>query len=136
MAGQAPGGRHWITLDFRKYGYGGFVVTSARRSVYYPGDSGMCPAFAELPGSFNLDLALMPIDASNRRDFLRPRHMNPHDALEAFRQSGAKRMVPVHWGTFTLCNESLGRSQRLLREALADDPVLASQVYNLPLGAY
>lgn len=132
--GKHLGGRHWITMDFNKYGYGGFVIASNRRAVYYPGDSGMCPAFAELPGAFDIDLALMPIDAFNRRNFLRPRHMNPSDALEAFKQSGAKRMIPVHWGTFTLCNEPLGLSQRLLREGLAGDPALAAKVHNLPLG--
>lgn len=132
--GKHLGGRNWITLDFKKYGYGGFVIAASRRTVYYPGDSGMCPAFAELPGAFELDLALMPIDAFNRRDFLRPRHMNPTDALEAFGQSGAKRMIPVHWGTFTLCNEPLGLSQKLLSEALAADPELAAKVHNLPLG--
>ncbi|MCB2192692.1 MAG: MBL fold metallo-hydrolase [Deltaproteobacteria bacterium] len=132
--GKHLGGRHWITMDFNKYGYGGFIIKSPRRAVYYPGDSGMCPHFSELPGSFNLDLALMPIDAFNRRNFLRPRHMNPIDALEAFGQSGAKRMVPVHWGTFTLCNEPLGLSQELLKKALHEDPVLAAKVHNLPLG--
>ena len=116
------GGRHWVTLDFKKYGYGGFVLRSSKRAVYFPGDSGMNPAFAELAAAFKLDLALMPIDASNRRDFLRPRHMNPSDALLAFQQSGARRMVPVHWGTFTLCNEPLGRSQELLAQALAGTP--------------
>jgi L-ascorbate metabolism protein UlaG (beta-lactamase superfamily) len=132
--GKHLGGRHWITLDFKKYGYGGFVITSSRRSLYYPGDSGMCPAFAELAGAFDLDLALMPIYAFNRRDFLRPRHMNPSDALVAFQQSGARRMVPVHWGTFTLCNEPLGLSQKRLAEALAADPDLAAKVHNLPQG--
>lgn len=128
------GGRHWITLDFKKYGYGGFVVRSSRRSVYFPGDSGMNPAFADLPAFCKLDLALMPIDASNRRDFLRPRHMNPEDALEAFGQSGAQRMIPVHWGTFTLCNEPLGLSQKRLAAALAAHPALAAKVRKLPLG--
>ena len=132
--GKHLGGRHWITMDFNKYGYGGFLLTSSARTVYYPGDSGMCPAFAELPGAFDIDLALMPIDAFNRRNFLRPRHMNPSDALEAFKQSGAKRMIPVHWGTFTLCNEPLGLSQKLLKEGLAGDPALAAKVHNLPLG--
>ncbi|MBU1451549.1 MAG: MBL fold metallo-hydrolase [Proteobacteria bacterium] len=132
--GKHLGGRHWITLDFKKYGYGGFVVRSTRRSVYFPGDSGECSAFAELADTFSLDLALMPIDAFNRRDFLRPRHMNPEDALDAFKQSGAKRMIPVHWGTFTLCNEPLGLSQKRLAAALAADPSLAAKVHNLPLG--
>lgn len=132
--GKHLGGRHWITLDFKKYRYGGFVITTARRSVYYPGDSGHCPHFAELAASFELDLALMPIDSFNRRDFLRSRHMNPLDALEAFRQSGARRMVPVHWGTFTLCNEPLELSRRRLDQALAADPALADKVHILPLG--
>jgi L-ascorbate metabolism protein UlaG (beta-lactamase superfamily) len=132
--GRHLGGRHWVTLDFHKYQYCGFVIQAPARTVFFPGDSGLHPAFAELPGRFDIDLALMPIDAFNRRDFLRPRHMAPEDALDIFRQSGARRMIPVHWGTFTLCNEPLGLSQQRLGAALAADPALAARVHNLPLG--
>jgi len=132
--GKHLGGRHWLTLDFNKYKYCGFVIQSPERAVFFPGDSGRHPAFAELPERFDLDLALMPIDAFNRRDFLRPRHMSPEDALDIFRQSGAKRMVPVHWGTFTLCNEPLDLAQKRLAAALAGNPGLAAKVHNLPLG--
>eukprot|EP01022_Parablepharisma_sp_SALTPOND_P026157 TRINITY_DN6216_c1_g3_i2.p2 TRINITY_DN6216_c1_g3~~TRINITY_DN6216_c1_g3_i2.p2 ORF type:complete len:823 (-),score=247.52 TRINITY_DN6216_c1_g3_i2:195-2663(-) len=132
--GEHLGGRHWLTLDFSKYKYCGFVIQSPERAVFFPGDSGCHPAFAQLPQHFELDLALMPIDAFNRRGFLRHRHMSPEDALDIFCQSGARRMVPVHWGTFTLCNEPLGLAQQRLDGALQQNPALAAKVHKLPLG--
>ncbi len=132
--GKHLGGRHWVTLDFLRYKYCGFVIQTPKRTVYFPGDSGSCPHFAGLKDAFDIDLALMPIDAFNRRDFLRVRHMAPEDALDAFAQSGARRMLPVHWGTFTLCNEPLDLARQRLDRALEQRPHLDSKVKRLPLG--
>ena len=43
-------------------------------------------------------------------------HMNPREALDAFRDLGARRIVAMHWGTFKLTDEPLDEPPRLFRE--------------------
>ena len=52
------------------------------------------------------ELALLPIgayDPPTGRDV----HMNPEEAVRAFLDLGARRMVPMHYGTFRLSYEPL-----------------------------
>jgi N-acyl-phosphatidylethanolamine-hydrolysing phospholipase D len=75
--------------------------------VYFAGDSGYCPAFAEIgqrAGPF--DAALLPIGAYEPRWFMRAAHMNPEEAVQAWRDLGGRgRFVAMHWGTFILTDE-------------------------------
>jgi L-ascorbate metabolism protein UlaG (beta-lactamase superfamily) len=44
--------------------WGGFIVEAGGAAIYFVGDSGYCPRFAEIGRGFpNLDLALIPIGA-------------------------------------------------------------------------
>jgi L-ascorbate metabolism protein UlaG (beta-lactamase superfamily) len=49
---------------------------------------------------------------------MRPMHMNPQEALTAFRALGAARLVPMHWGTFDLADDGVDEPPRVLRELL------------------
>jgi L-ascorbate metabolism protein UlaG (beta-lactamase superfamily) len=87
-----------------------FVVRVGARKVYCVGDSGFedGTTFARVgkrhPG---LALALLPIGAYEPRWFMRNIHMNPADAVEALKLSGAARAFGHHWGTFNLTNEGV-----------------------------
>jgi L-ascorbate metabolism protein UlaG (beta-lactamase superfamily) len=59
-------------------------------------------------------LALLPIGAYHPASF-RNVHTSPEDALEAFRDLGARWMVPMHYGSFRLSYEPVDEPiQRLL----------------------
>ena len=61
-----------------------------------------------------IDVALMPI-GSYRPVSGRSVHMNPEEALAAFHDLGAKKMVPMHYGSFALTREPLDEPlQRLM----------------------
>ena len=62
-------------------------------------------------------IALLPIGAYDPPSG-REVHMNPEEALRAFVELGAQRMVPMHYGTFRLSYEPLHEPpERLLASA-------------------
>jgi L-ascorbate metabolism protein UlaG (beta-lactamase superfamily) len=97
--------------------WGGWMLEGPRGStVYFAGDSGWCEAFAQIGDAFpRIDLALIPIGAYLPRWFMAPVHVDPAEAGEAFLATGAKRMMPVHWGTFRLADEAVDEPPRVLR---------------------
>ncbi len=82
--------------------YMGFV--ESEKCVYFAGDSGLDGFFSEIGSKFDIDVALLPIAAYDPPSY-RANHMSPEDALEAFVALRAKRMVPIHWGSFNLSHE-------------------------------
>jgi N-acyl-phosphatidylethanolamine-hydrolysing phospholipase D len=81
---------------------------AAGRGVFFAGDSGFHADFGligERCGPF--DVACMPIGAYEPRWFMRYLHMNPEEAVRAFRALQARVMVPIHWGTFKLTDEAM-----------------------------
>jgi N-acyl-phosphatidylethanolamine-hydrolysing phospholipase D len=95
--------------------WSGFVIAAGDRRVYFAGDTGYHPEFAEIGkrcGPF--DLALIPVGAYEPRWFMQPVHMNPEDAIAAVRDiasahpdKSASHVVPIHWGTYKLTDEPM-----------------------------
>jgi N-acyl-phosphatidylethanolamine-hydrolysing phospholipase D len=114
--------QHWTRrspLDEGARLWASFAVETASGRVYFGGDSGYCPAFAEIgerTGPF--DAVLLPIGAYEPRWFMRAAHMNPEEAIQAWRDLGAAgRFVPMHWGTFILTDEPVLEPPARLRAA-------------------
>jgi L-ascorbate metabolism protein UlaG (beta-lactamase superfamily) len=76
------------------------------KNVFFAGDSAFTEKFREIGRRFDIDLALLPI-GNYRPAIFRSMHMSPEDALTAMELLRAKRMVPIHWGTFRLSLESV-----------------------------
>ena len=120
---------HWgarFLADLHR-GFGGFVLNVDGRNIFHCGDSAYFPGFREIGENYDIDVALLPIgayDAPTGREV----HMNPEEAVKAFRELGAKTLVPMHYGTFRLGYEPLDEPPvRLLacaREHGIEDKVL------------
>ena len=87
----------------------GFALAAANgRRVFFAGDTGFHPDFGEIGARCGpFAVALLPIGAYEPRWFMRYVHMNPEEAVEAFRALQARVMVPIHWGTFKLTDEAM-----------------------------
>jgi L-ascorbate metabolism protein UlaG (beta-lactamase superfamily) len=97
-------------------GFGGYVIKSAKHSVYHAGDTARFSGFREIGERLKPQVALLPIGAYHPESF-RNVHTSPEDALEAFIELGSEVMIPMHYGTFRLSHEPMDEPERRLRTA-------------------
>jgi len=91
----------------------GWTIAADDVRVYFAGDTALHPEFAaigEKTGPF--DLVMLPIGAYNPRWFMRSVHMDPDDAMAAYRavtshQELKPPCMTLHWGTFRLTDEAV-----------------------------
>lgn len=105
----------------------GWSLADEMRRAFFAGDTGHHPEFAaigERLGPF--DVVLVPIGAYEPSWFMRPAHMNPEEAVQAFREVngngagvtvGRSAMVPIHFGTFKLTDEAMDEPPAWTRRA-------------------
>lgn len=90
----------------------GWALAAHGRRAFFAGDTGSHPEFAAIGAHLGpCDLVLMPVGAYEPRWFMRPVHMDPDEAVEAFaaltraHPAHPTVMVAMHWGTFVLTDE-------------------------------
>jgi L-ascorbate metabolism protein UlaG (beta-lactamase superfamily) len=112
--------QHWgaRTLADHHRGYGGFVLEHQGRKIYHAGDSAYFGGFKEIGRQLAPEIALLPIGAYHPESF-RHVHMGPDEAVKAFKDLGARWLVPMHYGTFRLAFEEMDEPPRWLREIAA-----------------
>jgi N-acyl-phosphatidylethanolamine-hydrolysing phospholipase D len=99
--------------------WGMWLLDTGRTRVLFGGDSGWFHGFAEIGRRFApLDAALLPVGAYLPRWFMSPVHMSPEEALRAFRDTGARLLVPCHWGAFDLADDAVDEPPRELARQL------------------
>ena len=113
-------------LDRDQTLWAGFVIAAEGWRVYFAGDTGYHPAFAEIGKRLGpFDLTLMPIGAYAPRWFMRPVHMDADEAVAAAVDVAAGTgtavppMLATHWGTFRLTDEPMDEPPRRAAEAWA-----------------
>ena len=116
-------------MDRRASLWGGFAVRSGARSFYFAGDTGYCPAFAEIGARLGpFDLAAIPVGAYAPRWFMAPQHVDPGEAVRVHGDVRAARSIGIHCCTFNLTDEPLDEPPRVLAEAV--------KAAGLPRGAF
>jgi L-ascorbate metabolism protein UlaG (beta-lactamase superfamily) len=102
--------RHYSKRIFRPFNstlWGGFMIRHNNGTIYWSGDSGYAGHFRDIGQIFQPDLFIVGTGAYKPRWFMKDNHMNPEDAYNAFLDSRARLMVPMHYGTFQLGNETI-----------------------------
>ncbi len=104
--------RHWSRRGLSDTNirlWGGYVIESGETTIYHGGDSGYGRHYRETGEQFpKIDYFLMGIGAYEPRWFMEANHNNPADVIKAFQDSGARLLVPMHYGTFDLSDEPPG----------------------------
>jgi L-ascorbate metabolism protein UlaG (beta-lactamase superfamily) len=92
-------GRSAITRD--RTLWASWVLQSARHKVFFSGDTGLTPQFADIARAHGrFDLVMLEIGAYHPA--WGTIHLGPANALTAFDMLGGGTLLPVHWGTFNL----------------------------------
>ena len=88
-------------LDGKKSFWGGLVIQHGSDTIYYSGDTNYGPHFAEIAKRFpDLDIAFIEIGQYGRR--WPDDHMFPDETGRAAADVKARRVVPVHWGAYSM----------------------------------
>lgn len=94
-----------------------WVVAGEQRRVFFGGDSGYSPAFADIGRRYGpFELTMLPIGAYDARwpDV----HMSPDEAVRAHAELRGAAMLPIHWATFDLAfHEWAGPVEWVVEEA-------------------
>lgn len=121
--------------------YGSWVIQARGKRVYHAGDTGYFSGFADIRDRFkNMDVAFMPVGAYEPRWFMKPFHVNPEEAFQAFLDVQARKFVPIHWGTFRLSDEAMDEPPKRIQAAFhhadrsLDDLWLGDLGQRFPLG--
>jgi L-ascorbate metabolism protein UlaG (beta-lactamase superfamily) len=112
-------GRYGLDARWVPHSFTGYVIEYHGLSVFFAGDTAYDGRDFQLEGRRfpHLDLALLPIAPIHPYPRMRSVHMDPDEALDAFRDLGATKMVPIHYDTLKSGDAPGEARERLIAHA-------------------
>ncbi len=130
--------QHWsrrIDMGSNRALWCAWLLDSGRRRYFFAGDTGYFHGFSEFGRRYGpIDVAMLPIGAYEPRWFMRWQHMDPEEAVQAYRDLRAEVMLGMHWGTFDLTDEPLDLPPRVLAEVVVRAGLDPERVLTLAVG--
>jgi L-ascorbate metabolism protein UlaG (beta-lactamase superfamily) len=132
--------QHWggrYGLDGYLWGenaYTGYVIEYNGLCVYFAGDTGYHhKRFKQIGEKFKIDLALIPIGpCSDCNQCGTYNHVFPHCAYEIFKDTKAKYMIPIHYGTLVFAQadpyEPLAEFLKIVKENNHEDRIFPLEI--------
>jgi len=120
--------QHWSRRLFREVNsslWGSFLIDTGQKKIFICGDTGYSGLFREFAKKYkNIDYAFMSAGAFHPRWFMHYAHQDDSEAIQAFYDLRAKKMVPIHWGAFRLGNEPEGYPAIHIKKKLPESLIL------------
>jgi L-ascorbate metabolism protein UlaG (beta-lactamase superfamily) len=85
--------------------WGGYFIDNGKHKVYYTGDGGYYDIFGRVREKLGAP-DLMIAECGQYDPAWAEIHMFPEETVQAAQDAGAKWLIPVHWGTFCICNHA------------------------------
>ncbi|WP_449601132.1 MBL fold metallo-hydrolase [Paenibacillus sp. Marseille-Q9583] len=136
--------QHWTRRtpwDTNTSHWGGYILEPADSgnqksspNLYFAGDSGYFPGFKEIGSRYKIDIALMPIGAYEPEWFMTSQHVNPEEAIQAFLDVGAETMIPMHYGTFRLADDTAREALDRMENARVKQAISEERIRTLGYG--
>ncbi len=123
--------RHFSSRGFwdrNKALWGGFVISGPSGTIFYAGDTGYGPHFAEIARRFSpIAVAILPIapfspgqSAAGAEQSRSGMHMGPRAAIMAHKALGAKQSIAAHFQVFQLGPDGFDDAVNGLAQALKE----------------
>jgi L-ascorbate metabolism protein UlaG (beta-lactamase superfamily) len=130
--------QHWSRRIGQKRNatlWGGFIVQGSK-TIYFSGDTGYFPGFAEFGREWNIDYALLGAGAYEPRGIMHYQHMNIAEFFTAADDLRAKMTIPIHFGVISLSDEPLVYPLYEIDEHIAAHREYAGRIRGLRVGEY
>jgi L-ascorbate metabolism protein UlaG (beta-lactamase superfamily) len=113
----------------------GYVIHAPEGELYFAGDTGMGPHFAQIRQRFGpMRLSLLPIGAYKPRWFMSAVHLSPREAVIAHKQLQSDYSIGIHYGTFRLADDSQNEPLSDLVQARKEEGVSDERFWVLGFG--
>ncbi len=103
--------KHWsrrYLRDLNTMLWGSFMLQTNNTTIYFGADSGLGIHFKQIGELFpNIDYAMLGVGAYEPNWFMHTSHTSPSDAVKAFVDLQASKLIPTHYGTLDLSDEPL-----------------------------
>ena len=99
--------------------WGGVYLDNGAHRVYYTGDGGYCEVFTAVRERLGAP-EVMIAECGQYDPAWSGIHMFPEQTVQAGLDAGAERLIPVHWGSFCICNHAWDDSIRRVTAAAAE----------------
>ncbi len=116
--------RHWSNRypwDTNQSLWGSIMISGKDFNIYMGGDSAWSDYYKNISEIFtDIDLAALGCGAYSPRFMMESVHMNPFETLLAAETLNVRKLIPMHYGTFSLSDEPPGEPHRILNQAAAE----------------
>lgn len=130
---------HWCRrglFDQNKRLWGSFMIEYNGIKIFFAGDTAyneeMYNDIRNTAGS--PDICLIPIGSYSPHYMMRDHHINPEEAAALFNILGGRKLIPMHYGTYTMSSEPAGEPLRRLKKVVDKDKLVILEIggkYNL-----
>ena len=85
--------------------WGGYYIDNGYHKIYYTGDGGYCDVFSQVKEKLGAP-EIMIAECGQYDPSWATVHMFPEETVQAYFDAGAEYLIPVHGGTFCICNHA------------------------------
>jgi L-ascorbate metabolism protein UlaG (beta-lactamase superfamily) len=123
------------TLDRNRTLWCGLVLESPSAVLYFAGDTGRGPHFAQIAARFpRIDVSILPIGAYRPEWFMGEVHLAPQEAIEAHRVLGSRIGIACHYGCFPLADDGEREPSEQLQRVLAETDLRGTEFWEMRHG--
>jgi N-acyl-phosphatidylethanolamine-hydrolysing phospholipase D len=118
--------------------WNGYVAEVGQKKIYFVGDTGYNPFdFKEIGERLGpMDLSLIPIGSYLPKEFMRPVHVCPYEAVQIHQEVHSRLSLGMHWNTFCLSDEPFDRPPYDLFLAMQEKKLPFETFLPIDIGSY